>query len=141
MSIVKITDEIEDLWGDLNFINPPKIKSPLTILEEQGQLLLKKTNGLLEGEVYSFTHPSSKTVHYVFLIKAKKIDYKTSLFHTVRPLSQMYPYPVEVSWPRGNNDEQIEKITTEEEYIKKVKFILQHQKTKDLLHRLASQMV
>lgn len=127
---------IEDLWGDLDLLQEEK--SPRTILEEQANLLSQKTNGLLEAEIYTFSHPiggsARYTIHHVFYVKAKKIDYQMQLFKVVRFLNEYYP--IEITW----GSEIIQKIQTEEDFLKQIKYVLRHKTTKIRLQKLIAKV-
>ena len=54
----------DNYWGDLDLDNLADVKTPTDILREQGELLTKATNGILEGKVTVETGDDEFTVYF-----------------------------------------------------------------------------
>ena len=83
------TNETSDLWGDI-VTNP--IRTPLTILKEQGALLERKTNGILTIHIASNSNSTTFT-HIVYLHSAS-LNYSYFLLGISHPI-EIYPLILE----------------------------------------------
>jgi hypothetical protein len=85
-----------NLWGEID--NADQVKSPITILREQADLLTKITKGHVVGEVHVHRNPDtrSKTPELVakLIIRVPALDdYQVAI---VEVISRIKVYPVEL---------------------------------------------
>lgn len=88
-----------DLWPDFSL--PSTIKPPKAILEEQSQILARKTGGVVEGsvrigrvqqvrEIYSRLFEYRVDFEFSFSLHSSILTYTTELFSIFHPV-EMYP--------------------------------------------------
>lgn len=79
----------ENYWGDLDLENLAEVKTPADILKEQGDILTKATNGILEGKVTIQTSGEEFNV-YFDLISPYLGDYEFTVIKLEHPI-KLYP--------------------------------------------------
>src|SRR5881296_859505 len=79
-----------DLWGE---IQPPDVRTPVSILREQAALLGQKTKNLVEASVE--TTSSGGTFYHTFKLVAPALDNYTYQLFRIRHGIQLYPVYVE----------------------------------------------
>lgn len=87
-----MTDEIEDLWPDLN---PTGIVTPAAILKTQAVVLSQKSKGVLLGEVETWS--TSQGIHHRLLLVVPALDnYRYELLSVHHSIT-VYPVYVDSS--------------------------------------------
>ncbi len=127
------TNETVDLWGDI--ITEP-VRTPLSILKEQGAFLERKTNGILTAEIRSTSKGGAFT--HAFYLKSPSLNYSYMLFDVDHALT-LYPATLSVFDDEENFDEAIEDIEDEKEFIGVLKNVLQSPRTQKIISALISQ--
>lgn len=90
-------NEVIDLWPELSF---EKIRSPKTVLKEQGEILAQKTNNVLKGEVTisknTFKpHKLGELIANFYIVAPSLDNYKFHLVSIYYNTALSYPaYPV-----------------------------------------------
>lgn len=82
-----------DLWPE--GIETNRVKSPVTILREQGSLLGQKTKNLVQGEVMESSGRENLFVYSFFIVAPALSHYRYKLF-TIRHDVSLYPVRVDV---------------------------------------------
>ncbi len=132
------TNETVDLWGDI--ITEP-IRTPFSILKEQGSFLERKTNGVLTVEIRR--GESDSKIFLSFYIKAPSLNYSYLLFQVSHPITLFPAIFQEVTpvdrymYSEGGKFE----AAGEDEFIGILKDILQSPKTQKVISSLLSQSV
>lgn len=124
-----------DLWGEI----PDKpIKTPVSILREQGSILEKKTTGILTVSI-----PTSRNGErdgyftHQFIINTPSLNYNYLLFYIYHPITL---FPVTFVDNETFSDSGGSKVANnEEEFLEILGQILQSPKTQNILHSLLSQ--
>ncbi|MDR1923989.1 MAG: hypothetical protein LBQ66_06415 [Planctomycetaceae bacterium] len=88
MSVISATIKEKDLWQSVNFDDYEE--TPLGLMESQAELLQKKTNGSLLGEVK--TYSDNMILFSTFYIIAPKLDYYR--YGLLRTATVKPPYPI-----------------------------------------------
>ncbi len=125
-----------DLWGDI-VSNP--IKTPVSILREQGSLLEQKTDGVLTVKVT--TNPNifaDQSFDFSFIISVPSLNYQYQLFSISHDISI---YPVKFYVQTDIVDEEKTIAKDEAEFLKTLEQILKSPKTQGILNALLSQSV
>lgn len=123
---------IPDLWpADFGSMTV----SPVAILREQGELLARKTQGAVRGEVRTVSSAEGEFLHTFHLRVPELGGYTYELFG-VRHLIQFYPLRVLASCLPGG--ERV--AATEKEYYEVLQEVFTHRKTRDLINALWSQV-
>lgn len=125
--------EVVDLWPDFQL---EKLRTPLSILREQADLLEKKTNNLLKGELLVFAPGDyapgafeQGNIGVRFLIIATYLrNYKYNLFELEFHPAKLYPVVMD------DKD-----FKNEEELIRGIQKQLASEETKQILLSLYSQ--
>lgn len=130
------TNETVDLWGDI--VTEP-IRTPLTILKEQGAILERKTDGILTVQVSSQSPDSGRFQHF-FSIKSANLNYSYNVFSVIHPI-ELYPliFYSEVLLEKGGSNQR--SADDEKEFLETLKEILQAPKTQKVIRSLLSQNV
>lgn len=124
----------EDLWGKLPDVET--LRTPLVILKEQGELLTKKTDGLLVGRV---NQPATNVgFQYNFIIAVPTLNnYQFNLLTISHDIGF---YPVRLINHRGKNvncpdegqfKEELRKIFTSEETQSIISKLLTHVRSQE----------
>lgn len=82
----------KNLWGSIPAV--AKMKTPLTVLREQGRILEKETGGQLVGIVTTRTNSQGDMVHN-FYIQAPLLDDYSHLLLSVLHGAKMFPLTVQ----------------------------------------------
>ncbi len=143
------TNETVDLWGDI--VTEP-IKTPLSILKEQGALLERKTKGILtvgvkvdsvrENNLSAFPFlfnnnlPKNAILRYAFYIKSPSLNYSYHLFSVFQPV-EIFPSIFDVSIFEDEENKLM--ANDENEFITILGEILQSPKTQRIISSLFSQ--
>jgi hypothetical protein len=135
----------DNLWGTIELGN---ITTPLSILKKQAESLEYVTKGILTGEVNTGTYNTSlrepvpiekllgsaPQIYYAFLIKAPFLnDYKYNLF-TVKQQEPTLLYPAHIYF-----EDKEYSAKDEQEFILKLKDILNSPKTTSIIQSLYAQ--
>ena len=124
------TNETVDLWGD---IVSETVRTPLTILKEQGALLERKTNGILTVDINSSS--SQESFKHNFYLRSATLNY-TYFLLSIRHSIEIYPIYIE--FDSGHTRE--EKLAqNEEDFTNDLRNILQSTKTQKVISALLSQ--
>jgi hypothetical protein len=114
-----------DLWGD---IAPSAVRTPASILREQGSLLGAKTNHLIEGQVE--TQISGRTFYHSFNLVVPALEnYSYELFKIYHGVNI---YPVQVGPP-------IDGLANEEAFVTWLGQKLSSPETKRIIGNLLAQ--
>ncbi|TGK51140.1 hypothetical protein EHQ16_19350 [Leptospira kanakyensis] len=111
---------MEDLWPD-NFNLKDNIRTPSKILEEQGDILEKKTSGKIQGLLHQTKSAAmaNDIMEYHFGIYSKTLNYFYS-FMSIRHKIELYPVEIttdyEISKQLQWRSEKIE-ATNQSEFI------------------------
>lgn len=126
-----------DLWGD---ISSKPIKTPVSILREQGSLLEKKTNGVLTVVVsaYQVGDGNDARFTYNFTINVPSLNYKYKLFSITHPINL---YPVIFNVEKEIIDDNKTIANNESEFLEILGQILKSPKTQGILNALLSQSI
>lgn len=141
--------EATDLWGD--FGTEP-LRTPLTILKEQGALLERKTNGILTVNVktetlsHDFYGEQSNYTAFThhFDIKSPSLNYSYRLFSIYQPI-EIFPVKFEGEALGVKSETVLRKYyshkiaNNEEEFLETLKEVLQSSKTQKIIGSLLSQ--
>ena len=133
------TTETVDLWGDI--VTEP-VRTPLTILKEQGALLERKTNGVLTTEVRSSSGQQSNSIRHSFMIKASSLNYAYMLFSLEYNLASPFPVNFIEFEPVGTGafTKSNEKVAKNEgEFLELLKKIFQSPDTQRIIATLLTQ--
>lgn len=133
---------MRDLWPeDIGPISD--LKTPVTILREQGALLGEKTNNLVEVEIVQFEPIRPEEFLYAFLIVAPALDnYRYKLF-TISYNINIYPVTISVDGEIRAEINPVDpegKLTAESEddFVEILKKIFSAKKTKRVIGALLS---
>ncbi|MDR1493014.1 MAG: hypothetical protein LBT05_09875 [Planctomycetaceae bacterium] len=85
-----MTSRIKDLWTNIDF--KKEENTSLTLMKRQAELLKKKTNGLLEGKIITFSQDNA--IYHTFYIYAPQLD--NFRYALLRITSNKTMYPVSV---------------------------------------------
>jgi hypothetical protein len=130
----------EDLWpAD---VETSTIVPPLAILRRQAAALGERTQGLLEGQVETFTKGDEFT--QVFYVVAPSLDYRYKLFE-VRHGVEGYPVYTTTEgrrpvFPRFGTGPAPLKLDTPDEFVDWLKQVLNSDETKRVIGSLLSQV-
>ena len=142
----------QDLWGDFSGLET--IRTPYIILKEQADILTKKTNGLLMGEVnfsqvkqieslgLNFGEPGQLNKNQLFVaflrIKAPSLNnYTYSVVKVQYPITEQ-GYPVLVNSLVDENWQR--HCASEEEFQNALREILSSEQVKKVISALLSQI-
>jgi hypothetical protein len=142
-----------DLWPD--GIEQTRIRSPVTILREQGSLLGRKTKNLVQGEVLeSASTKENQLVYSFFLVAPALSHYRYKLLTTYHDAG-LYPVQVDVEdgimeevdsqfeIEIGDNNGHLTAITleasSEENFLELLRQIFRSKKVKQVVTGLLSQ--
>jgi len=115
-----------DLWGE---IAPTVVRTPASILREQGSLLGAKTNHMIEGEVE--TQISGSNFYHAFNLVVPSLDnYSYELFKIWHGINL---YPVAFGYQSG------EQLASEEAFINWLGQMLSSAETKRIVGNLLAQ--
>jgi len=121
-----------DLWP-ADIAVTANLQTPVTILREQALLLGEKTKNVVEAEVISGGNNIEFTHSFILVAPALE-NYKYRLF-TVRHPVELYPLWINFdSW-----NEEPSEVDSEEEFVKELKVIFAHKRTKDIIQALIAQ--
>jgi len=130
-----MADAKRDLWpNDLAAETEP---APLAILHEQAEVLKEKTNGMLEGEVYSRPERGRQACPFLheFRIRAPAFnDYRYSLLDVRHDFD---PYPLSVRYKPAATEYE---ATSEEEYVSILAEVFSRPETKRVIQSLLAQI-
>jgi hypothetical protein len=130
-------EAIPDLWPE--YVTQTSVISPLRILRHQAAQLGKRTNHVLEAEV--FTQPANegeygpdRVCHFFELIVPQLNRYRYRLFQAVHAIDAVYPVRVyQADGPQGNAD-------TQQEFIQKVTEVLSSPRTRGIIQSLLARL-
>jgi hypothetical protein len=136
-----------DLWPkDLEEITKTASTAPLTLLKEQASVLARRTNGLLQGNVESYSRSVyGKTLFaHSFEITAPALEgYRYSLFSIEHDV-EMYPVKFKLEdaitselWPDKGGDVE---ASSEDEFIECLGRIFNSKKSRKVIGALLSQL-
>jgi hypothetical protein len=120
----------EDLWGDLPDVSG--IRTPYAILVEQGELLARKTKGLLVGEVDR--SPMSGEFRISFAISARSLSYSQIVLVVIHPISL---YPLRVF---NEADSGYYECRGESEFVRAVQDVFASRPVKNIIVGLLAQL-
>ena len=121
----------ENLWGSLDDFK--KIKTPLSIVREQGELLSQATQGILLGDVKIASQGGK--IHFTLFIMAMQLNqYKCEILKVQHGIKI---YPVQVYNSRATAKWKLCK--TESSFVTEIKSILSSPETRDIIESLLSQ--
>ncbi|MDQ6787846.1 MAG: hypothetical protein M3033_13650 [Acidobacteriota bacterium] len=125
-----------DLWGELE-VAP--IKTPVSILREQGSLLEQKTKGVLTVSIPSSQQASGNEARFVhsFSIRVPSLNYTYLLFSITHKIT-LYPVTF-IGAPEILEGKSSKIAKDEQEFLKILGQILKSQKTQSILNALLSQ--
>jgi len=122
----------ENLWGSLDDFK--KVKTPLSIIREQGELLTQATQGVLQGFVK--IDSQADRINFSFFIVAPGLNnYKYEVLKVSHPITI---YPVMV-FNTVEEKQRWEECTHELIFLSKIKSILSSSKIKKVIESLLSQ--
>lgn len=124
------TNETVDLWGEI--IASP-MRTPLTVLKEQGALLERKTNGMLSFEIKSSSNGESFS--HIFYLHSPILNFSHFLLGIHHPIEI---YPIIMDFDLGEGRTNI-RISDEAEFLGNLKNIFQSQKTQKVIQSLLAQ--
>ena len=116
----------EDFWGDIDDDSPPD--SPKRILQEQAELLVKKTDGRLEATVAS--QGGEKRIRTTLAVVAPTLNYR---FDLVTVFYDLEFYPLVMSDEIANKRHRCASVS---EFRERLRTTLSSQRTKKRLQRL-----
>lgn len=141
-----------DLWPE--GIETNRVKSPVTILREQGSLLGQKTKNLVQGEVMESGEQKQLFSYSFFIVAPALSHYRYKLF-TIRHDVSLYPVRVDVEDrifdeidsqfqyeqldPDGELISSYLQANSEEEFLNLLREIFKSQKAKNVVTSLLSQ--
>ena len=122
----------ENLWGSLEEFE--KIKTPLSIVREQGELLTQATQGILKG--YVKVDSQGDTISFsLFIIAMQLNQYK---YEVLKVQHGVKIYPVGVYNLVEPRDRWVS-CPSEEIFLTKIKSILSSSETRKIIESLLSQ--
>lgn len=122
----------ENLWGSLEGLK--KIKTPLSIVREQGDLLTQATKGILQG--YIKIESQAGSISFSFFIMAPQLNqYK---YEVLKVSHGVMIYPVRV-FNSVEQKQSWESCLSEAIFLSKIKSILSSSKTRSVIESLLSQ--
>ena len=122
----------ENLWGSLDGFK--KIKTPLSIVREQGELLTQATQGILEG--YVKIESQAENIRFSFSIIATRLNqYRYEVLKVSHPVT-IYPVVVLNTVERKRSWEE---CLSEEIFLSKIKSILSSSEMRRVIESLLSQ--
>lgn len=126
------TSPVRDLWGQ--FPEAVQVKSPSFILEQQGNVLTQKTNGLLQGHVSLSRHTPNRGSFYItLLILAPSLDnYKYEVLSVIHEIPF---YPAKILAEEGEVE-----CNDEAEFENAVESVLQSDRIRKLVSGLLALM-
>lgn len=126
-----------DLWGDIS-ANP--IKTPVTILREQGALLEQKTQGVLTVSISTSQVGGENDARFMhnFTINVPSLNYQYRLFRISHFITL---YPVNFYIDKDMIDDKNVIAKDETEFLDILGQILKSPKTQGILNALLSQSV
>jgi hypothetical protein len=133
-------DKIQDLWPDDIQVND--VLSPHIIVQEQGNLLGKKTNNIVIGKVKMNTYYDK--FQYRFFLYSSPIDYQYQLFEfEYNP--NLYPVKIRADeeimkqfYPDEENKREI-LVNSEAELVEVLKAIFAAPKTRKIITAILAQ--
>lgn len=126
-----------DLWGDI----PEKpIKTPVSILREQGSILEKKTSGILTVSIPTSQSGGGNDARFThhFVINAPSLNYTYQLFSIYHTIA-LFPVTFVVENEMFSSSNGSKTVNNEKEFLEILGQILQSPKTQNILHALLSQ--
>jgi|SRR5579872_2150642 len=130
-----MADASRDFWPDMGTVTPI-ITTPLGILKEQAAALARKTKGLLEGRVDSYTDTFDGFLHHFRIVAPTLNNYAYELF---RVRHDVMLYPLQIDWPRLGKPETLE-IKGQEAFEDSLKAILASEETRRVISTLLAQV-
>ena len=122
----------EDLWGDLP--DGEDIRTPKTILKEQADLLIQKTDGILEGRV--LTRPVDEFMRHILQIVVPSLNNYTVNILSVTQSIYGYPCYLDDFIEKG---EDVYKINDEKNLMESLKHHLQSEGIQRLIKSLMAE--
>lgn len=121
----------KNLWG--NFEDLKKIRTPLAILREQGELLTSSTDGILEGRISSEKYYLGGFEISLFIVAPMLNEYSCLVLKLRHPLD-FYPVTVTSDFTSSSIE-----CKTEEDFIRGLGTILSSDEVRDIIQSLISQ--
>jgi len=122
----------ENLWGSLDGFK--KIKTPLSIVREQGELLTQATQNILKGYVKANSE-GEKIIFQLFIIAMQLNQYK---YEVLKVQHGVKIYPVSVFNLVEPKDRWVS-CPSEEIFLSKIKSVLSSPETRKVIESLLSQ--
>lgn len=120
-----------NLWGDLSDIHQ-NIRTPKSILEEQGRILTEATDGQLVGEVSD----QSDMGRFIFGLDVRVPSMNNYQYGVVSISHDIDLYPVHLVDHRGRRAFD---CATEQDYLAALREVLSSRELKNILARLLAQ--
>ncbi len=126
---------MNDLWPD--DIGDSKLKSPVTILREQAELLKTKTQGKVEAEVQTSVISQGDQIHSVFTLLVPSLEgFRYDLLEVRHGVSF---YPLDVLPRAGHNLPNYMDLENEDRFVKALKALFGSPEVRRLIHSLIAQ--
>lgn len=126
---------MKNLWPEDLANN--KLRSPITILNEQAAHLTEMTRGYVEVDVRAQDDRNTALLVYIFILRAPALgNYRTPLFTIIVNLQSLYPLKMVVTrWDEARNQEIADQweATCEEDFESKLANLFSNRRTKNII--------